>query len=273
MATVLFGEFGGKNHERSVFNLQEKAILMQTVSDATESLSQALIASNKNFSGHVDQIKLWFGDVTAEHIVALKKNVNKMHSTFTTAETFIKFIDARGQYLHYNMGRLPLNNIADAQYDEAMIRGGRRVKVNKDCDAWVYSLSWPDFNEKYSSHVGTVMNIYIAENFFCSTNNNKMREQAILHEYSHKALLTVDYAVETPEPDSEDGAWFVYGRKNCQYLATQNVEDTMRNADCWGYFLSSFNGVGILPDNFDKYKKIKKKRVCAPRKKMCCSLM
>ena len=242
MATVLFGEFGGKNHERSVFNHLEKALIIQAVSDATESLSKALIASNKNFSGHSAQIKLWFGDVTAEHIVALKKNVNKMHSTFTTAETFIKFIDARGQYLHYNMGRLPLNNIADAQYDEAMIRGGRRVKVNKDCDAWVYSLSWPDFNEKYSSHVGTVMNIYIAENFFCSTNNNKMREQAILHEYSHKALLTVDYAVETPEPDSEDGAWLVYGEEDCQYLAAQNVEETMRNADCLGYFLCSFTG-------------------------------
>jgi len=73
MATVLFGEFGGKNHERSVFNLQEKALLMNAVSGATESLSKALIASNKNFSGHSAQIKLWFGDVTAEHIVALKK--------------------------------------------------------------------------------------------------------------------------------------------------------------------------------------------------------
>ena len=73
MATVLFGEFGGKNHERSVFNLQEKALVLQAVSDASECLSKALIASNKNFSGHVDQIELWFGDVTAELIVALKK--------------------------------------------------------------------------------------------------------------------------------------------------------------------------------------------------------
>jgi len=69
----LFGEFGGKNHERSVFNLREKALLMQSVSDATERLSKALIASNKNFSGHVGKIKLWFGNVTAELIVELKK--------------------------------------------------------------------------------------------------------------------------------------------------------------------------------------------------------
>jgi len=73
MATVLFGEFGGKNNERSVFNVREKVLLMKAVSGATESLSKALIASNKNFSGHVDQIKLWFGDVTAELIVQLKK--------------------------------------------------------------------------------------------------------------------------------------------------------------------------------------------------------
>ena len=106
----------------------------------------------------------------------------------------------------------------------------------------MYPLSWPDFNEKYFSHVGTVMNIYIGENFFCSTYDNKTREQAILHEYSHKALFTVDYAVETPEPDGKDGAWLVYGQEDCQYLATQNVLDTMRNADCLGYFLSSFTG-------------------------------
>jgi len=270
MATVLFGEFGGKNHERSVFNLREKALLMQAVSDATESLSKALIASNKNFSGHVDKIKLWFGDVTAEHIVELKKNVNKMHSTLIAPETFIKFIDARGQYFHPYMGRMPLNNIADAQYDELMMKGGEREKVNKDCDALVYHLSWPDFNEKYSSHVGSVMNIYIGENFFCSTNNNNKREQAILHEYSHKALFTVDYAVETPETFDEDGAWLVYGQKDCQYLATQNVQDTMRNADCLAYFLNSFNGVGILPDSFDKYKNIKKKGASDKRR---CSLM
>ena len=72
-----------------------------------------------------------------------------------------------------------------------------------------------------------------------------MCEQAILHEYSHKALFTVDYAVETPKPGGEDGAWLVYGQKDCQYLATQNVEDTMRNADCWGYFLCSFTAVYI----------------------------
>jgi len=242
MATVLFGEFGGKNHERSVFNLQEKALVLQAVSDASECLSKALIASNKNFSGHVDQIELWFGDVTAELIVALKKNVNKMHSTFTAPETFIKFIDARGQYYHYNMGRLPLNNIADAQYDEAMIRGGGRVKINEVITGFVYPLSWANSHGQYNAHVGSGMNIYINHGFFASNVTNRVREQVILHEYSHKALLTVDYAVETPEPyGRKDGSWLVYGQKACQYLANHNVEETIRNADCWGYFLSSFN--------------------------------
>jgi len=252
MATVLFGEFGGKNHERSVFNLQEKALLMNAVSGATESLSKALIASNKNFSGHLDQIKLWFGDVTAEHIVALKKNVNKMHSTLIAPETFITFIDARGQYYHPYMGRMPLNNIADAQYDQLMMKGGERKKVNKFSSAFVYPLSWENPHGEYNGHVGSGMNIYINHDFFSPNRSSRMREKLILHEYSHKALFTVDYAVETPKPGGEDGAWFVYGQKDCQYLATQNVEDTMRNADCWGYFLSSFNGVGKIADIFNK---------------------
>jgi len=245
MATVLFGKFGGKNHKRSVFNLLEKALLMQAVSDATESLSKALIASNKNFSGHYDQIKLWFGDVTAELIVALKKNVNKMHSTFMAPETFITFIDARGQYFHLNMGRLPLNNIADAQYDEAIIRGGERVKIDEGTGAFVYSLSWPDFEGSHRAHVGSGLNIYIGCSFFSDTTTNKWREKTILHEYSHKLLKTVDYAMATPEPDSADGSRPVYGEEDCQYLATQNVLDTIRNADCWGYFLSGFTAEDI----------------------------
>jgi len=270
MATVLFGEFGGKNHERSVFNLQEKALLMAAVSGATECLSKALIASNKNFSGHVDQIKLWFGDVTAEHIVALKKNVNKMHSTFIVPETFIKFIDARGQSFHPYMGRLPLNNIPDAQYDELMMKGGEREKLAEFVGAFVYHLSWANLHGEYKGHVGSGMNIYISHAFFRSILNSTMREHVILHEYSHKALFTVDYALETPTRRGEDGAWFVYGEEDCQYLATQNVEDTMRNADCLAYFLSSFNGGGRLPDSFDKYKYIKEKWDSAKRH---CSLM
>jgi len=276
MATVLFGEFGGKNHERSVFNLREKALLMKAVSGATGSLSKALIASNKNFSGHLDQIKLWFGDVTAEHIVELKKNVNKMHSTFIAPETFITFIDARGQYFRPYMGRMPLNNIPDAQYDEAMIRGGGRVKIDEAFTGFVYHLSWANPHGQYNAHVGSGMNIYINHGFFASNLNSRAREQVILHEYSHKALLTVDYAVETPAQGGEDGAWIVYGEEDCQYLATQNVGDTMRNADCWSYFLSSFPaGEGdakrcILPDSFDKYKNIKKKGASDKRR---CSLM
>jgi len=252
MATVLFGEFGGKNHERSVFNPQEKALLMAAVSGATESLSKALIASNKNFSGHADKIKLWFGDVTAEHIVALKKNVNKMHSTLIAPETFITFIDARGQSFHPYMGRMPLNNIPDAQYDELMMTGGGRKKLNKSSGAFVYPLSWANPHGQYNGHVGSGMNIYINHGFFSSNRNSRMRAKLILHEYSHKALHTVDYAVETPKPGGEDGPWSVYGQKDCQYLATQNAEEAMRNADCLAHFLSSFNGGGIISDIFNK---------------------
>jgi len=164
-----------------------------------------------------------------------------MHSTLTAPETFITFIDARGQSFHPYMGIMPLNNIADAQYDELMMKGGERQKVGKFSNAFVYHLSWANPHGQYNGHVGSGMNIYISDGFFWSRLNNKMREQIILHEYSHKALLTVDYAVETPEPyGRKDGAWLVFGQMACQYLATQNVEETMRNADCWGRFLCSF---------------------------------
>jgi len=190
-----------------------------------------------------------------------------MHSTFIAPETFI---DARGQYFHPYMGRMPLNNIADAQYDELMIKRGEREKLTKFCDAFVYPLSWSNPHGEYTGHVGSGMNIYISHGFFRYILNSTMREHVILHEYSHKALFTVDYALETPTRSGEDGAWLVYGQKDCQYLATQNVAEAMRNADCLGYFLSSFNGVGRLPDSFDKYKKIKKKWTSAKRR---CSLM
>ncbi len=55
-----------------------------------------------------------------------------MHSFFTDPKTFIKFIDARGQYFRYlNLGRLPLSNIPDAKYDEAMMKGGGKSKDSR----------------------------------------------------------------------------------------------------------------------------------------------
>ena len=143
------------------------------------------------------------------------------------------------------MGSMPLNNIPDAQYDELMMKGGEREKLAEFVGAFVYHLSWANIHGEYKGHVGSGMNIYISHAFFRSILNSTMREHVILHEYSHKALLTVDYAVETPAQGGEDVSWFVYSQKDCQYLATQNVEDTMRNADCWAYFMCSFTAVYI----------------------------
>ena len=51
-----------------------------------------------------------------------------MHSTLIAPETLITFIDARGQYFHPYMDRMPLNYIADAQYDELMMKKGGKEK-------------------------------------------------------------------------------------------------------------------------------------------------
>ncbi len=243
MAIVFFGHFGGKDHPSSHFESHEQQILSQAVADASESISQALIAARHNFKGYHDQIKLWFGEVTPEQMEDLKRAVYNMHSTFMDPKTFIKFIDARGQYFHPYMGRMTLSNIADAKYDELMMQGGKRTKISEYTHGLSYPLSWASSDGKYNGHAGSVMNIYIGAKYFCFSTSKKVREQTILHEYSHKALFSVDYAVSIPDPNKDKESTFIYGEKKCQWLATINSLEAMRNADCWAFFLSGFTEV------------------------------
>ena len=160
MPTVFFGQFGGKDHPHSNFSSEEQELLKQSVADATATLSQALVVANKNFKGYHDNIKLWFGKIDSVMFVNLKKSVYRMHSSMRDPATFIKFIDAREQYFHPYIGRLPLDNVPDAHFDELMMKGGPRTKIPVWSNAFNYHLSWPDPNDKYSGHVGSVMNIY-----------------------------------------------------------------------------------------------------------------
>ncbi len=240
MAIVFFGHFGGKDHPSSHFESHEQQILSQAVADVSESISQALIAARHNFKGYHDQIKLWFGEVTPEQMEDLKRAVYNMHSTFMDPKTFIKFIDARGQYFHPYMGRLPLSNIADAKYDELMMQGGKRTKISEHTHGLVYHLSWPSSDGKYNGHAGSVMNIYIGAKYFCFSTSKKVREETILHEYSHKVLFTVDYAVTKPSRVNPGDYVFIFGKKKCKSLAIVNSLEAIRNAECWGYFLSGF---------------------------------
>jgi hypothetical protein len=57
----------------------------------------------------------------------LKRAVYNMHSTFMDPKTFIKFIDARGQYSRSIIARLPLDNVTDEHYDALIMKGGPRV--------------------------------------------------------------------------------------------------------------------------------------------------
>ena len=240
MATVFFGHFGAKDHTSSHFESYEQVLLQLAVDDASDSISQALIAANKNFAGHYDKIQLWFGEVTQEMIVYLKKAVYKMHSTFTDPKTFIKFIDARGQYSSSIIAMLPLDNVTDEHYDALIMKGGPRVIPPRTDRAAVFPLSWPNSDDKYHSHAGSVLNIHIRQAFFADYVDNKKREQIMLHEYSHKAIGTVDYAVSIPDPNKADDCRFVYGEYKCQWLATKNVQEAMKNAECWARFLGSF---------------------------------
>ncbi len=250
MATVFFGHFGAKNHPSSHFSDHEQQLLKLAVDDAEYILSQALIAARHNFKGHHDKIKLWFGEVDPEQIAFVKRAVYNMHSTFTAPETFIKFIDGRSQYYRENMARLPLDNVTDVHYDELIMKGGSRGMVSPWTAAGVFLLSWPNSDDKYHTHAGSVMNIYICQGFFACDIDDKMRAKILLHEYSHKAICTVDYAVSIPDPNKADDCRFVLGEEECQLLATKNVLEAMKNADCWGRFLVSFTDKMDTVSNF-----------------------
>jgi hypothetical protein len=68
----------------------------------------------------------------------------------------------------------------------------------------------------------------------------------MLHEYSHKVMRTVDYAVSIPDPNKADDCIFVYGEDMCQWLATKNVQEAMKHAECWARFLGSFTEVELV---------------------------
>jgi hypothetical protein len=138
------------------------------------------------------------------------------------------------------MARMPLNNIADARYDELIMQGGERKKIHVGKGGFIYSISWPNFDGLCNAHVGSVMNIYIADSYFNDTTTRKFREKILLHECSHKILFTTDYAVSIPDPNKDKESTFIYGEKNGQWLATINSLEAMRNADCWAFFLCSF---------------------------------
>jgi hypothetical protein len=120
------------------------------------------------------------------------------------------------------------------------MNGGERININENIAAFVYSLSWPDTDENHSAHIGSVINMYIGSAFFASTTMDKRREKTVLHEYSHKSLKTLDYAVTIPSRVNPGDCAFIYGKEDCLWLATQNSQETIRNADCWGYFLNGF---------------------------------
>ncbi|MCK5819763.1 MAG: hypothetical protein KAH18_11095 [Psychromonas sp.] len=239
MSTVLFGYFGAKSHQQSEFTAKEKNLLTLAVAGAEEHLFKAMQACFRNFEEDLDDIYKWFGDISKEFIIYLKKMIYQLHSIFTDPEIFIKFIDARGQYYHPYPWRLPIDGIPDLRYNELVLEGGKRTRVDDCTNGFVYPLSWQDLNSKLFSHAGSVINIYIADNCFEPSYSCKERARFILHEVSHKAISTVDYRL-IPINAHRIESFMVTDEIDCLCLAITDPDDAKRNAQCWAYFLWCF---------------------------------
>ena len=177
----------------------------------------------------------WFG-AGADTDSTLRDNLKRMNAVIKDTNRTVTFVEATGVDLQVNYN---LNNALQP----AVLKNPEQV-FNKPIPAPQTTPS-PDAGQFYgfafptnatmpwekggltSAHVGSGLRIYLGLGYFNAGLNSIERPQTIYHEMTHKVLATNDHAYEPA---------------NCRALALNDAARARKNADNYGYFVTSLNG-------------------------------
>lgn len=254
------------------FNSCQKISLAATVRASVCQIIKANSIAEKNFSGYLDHMKLWFGRPTEKNIAILKKMVIEMHAAFSDTTKYISFIkkvrespkeftglsdftDFSGHGSRIAINRTRKNKLLNARpkwmYD---VVPGRHFDVNKttcfgeDLNQDVFTVNKPEsyignwctytHGRVHYSRNHTDVNggyqIYIGENMFDPSATKEDCCQIIFHQMACEL-----FNAEDEEHSLGIGA-SPYGREACMEIAViRNRERTSEHSGCVGLFIAS----------------------------------
>lgn len=180
---------------------------------------------------------LWFG-AGADQDATLKDNLKRMNTVIKDNMRTVTFVEATGvdlrvSYNPENALQPPVHH--DVLKEPVFNRPDPSPPKPPGPDAGqFYGFAFPtnatmpyETKGVTSGHVGSGMRIYLGTNYFSTGQNSLERPQTIYHEMSHKVLATNDHE---------------YGAAECQQLALNNAAKARKNADNYGYFVTSLGG-------------------------------
>jgi Lysine-specific metallo-endopeptidase len=108
--------------------------------------------------------------------------------------------------------------------------GGPRIAPGADAGGF-YGYAFPidnrDTDSPTDTHQGSGMRVYLGKAYFGTGVVDRERAQTIYHELTHKIIGTNDH---------------FYGPALCRTAAARGDPDCRRNADSFGYFVTSLDG-------------------------------
>ncbi|MCK5818261.1 MAG: hypothetical protein KAH18_03200 [Psychromonas sp.] len=242
MINIAFDGFGN-DHIIDEFSYLERHKLRQGVYSALEATLKVKDAANFAFDDHHPVIKLWFGNSDHETITGVITGIIDMYDILSDNTKTITFVNAYGKTSrrHYTT-YVPAPGIAGRLShggEVATYYTNERVQ-NRDSRvlAYIHGLS-SDFRCTSGSLPylsGSAFKVYIGPAMFKA--GDEGIATTILHELTHKALNTIDLNREGLP---------VYGRGDCQRLASSDPLYAIVNADCWTFFVFDFN---VPPESF-----------------------
>lgn len=201
----------------------------------------------------------WFGP-GADTDAVLLQNIRSMHEVICDDERSVTFVDARTHSLQVeytpddifqppklNNGKPPKQEMASvlqqirdrgakppsdtaAKMTRKTHLGGPRQPVGSDAGDF-FGYAFPIDNRATGAdtvtHQGSGFRVYLGKDYFKTGVVDRERAQTIYHELTHKIIGTNDH---------------FYEAGNCRAQAKKGNLQCRRNADSFGYFVTSLDG-------------------------------
>jgi Lysine-specific metallo-endopeptidase len=177
----------------------------------------------------------WFG-AGADTDAKLKANIKSMLDMVTDGMRTVTFVQGSG--LELKVGYNPENALQPPVLNNPTQPGVfnkpvvTRPTTPGAGSGQFFGLAFPvnatkPGESRSMGHVGSGFRIYLGQDYFRTPPNSMDRPQTVYHELTHKVLATNDHA---------------YGANDCRHLAINNPMQARKNADNYGYFVTSLNG-------------------------------
>ncbi len=177
----------------------------------------------------------WFG-ANADTDATLRANLLLMDEIIKDNQRTVTFV--QGSRIDLRVAYNPENALQPAVlenptkptvFDKPVIEPARAPTANA---GGFFGFAFPmnagkESESRTRGHVGSGFRIYLGKEYFSTASNSMDRPQTVYHELTHKVLATNDHE---------------YGAAGCRALAISDPAKAKKNADSYGYFVTSMNG-------------------------------